>query len=107
MHNETDELYSEQQDVLTRTIYGPNSDITQAVFDTLDRIPGFDPTDVDQTLYEAVDPDALGAVFCETKDSDRSAGRITFPFAGYELTVTAGGEVVVRSLATRSESAAP
>lgn len=101
MHDETDEPVDQQRyEILTRSVYGPDRDITQAVFETLGNIPGFDPSDVDQTLFEAIDPDALEAVFCATNSSDRSAGRITFPFAGYELTVTAGGEVVVRTLAT-------
>lgn len=106
MHDESDEP-ADQQQILTRSVYGPDRDITQVVFDTLDQVPGFDPDDVDQTLYEAVDPDALEAVFSATRSSDRSVGRITFPFAGYELTVTADGEVVVRNVATRSGSAAP
>lgn len=46
-------------------------------------------------LFEAVDPDALNAIFQPLPYGPRIGGAVTFPFAGHHVTVTADGTVEV------------
>lgn len=49
-----------------------------------------------ETLYDAVDPVALDALFApRANGADRTDGSITFRFCGYTVTVTAEEEVSV------------
>lgn len=50
-------------------------------------------------LFEVVDPDALDSVFGHLNDgSARGDGSLSFPFAGYEVTVHAHGTVRFRAI---------
>ncbi|MFD1564140.1 HalOD1 output domain-containing protein [Haloarchaeobius amylolyticus] len=48
-------------------------------------------------LFETIDPDALNALFSPTYSGDTRTGSVTFTHDGYEVTVTAEGEVTVSS----------
>ncbi|MFB6129826.1 MAG: HalOD1 output domain-containing protein [Salinigranum sp.] len=54
------------------------------------------PADVDPPLAAAIDPDALDRLFAPDTD-----GRVTFPYAGHEVTVTSDGLVTVEAGAVR------
>ena len=45
-----------------------------------------DPTEL-SPLFDAVDPDALAAVFAPTEGGAARAGRVEFSYAGYDVTV--------------------
>ncbi|WP_254545144.1 HalOD1 output domain-containing protein [Halomarina pelagica] len=54
-----------------------------------------DPMELD-SLYEAVDPDALDELFCPGPDGQPSIdGRIRFRFAGCRVTVESNGTILV------------
>ncbi|SEH10947.1 hypothetical protein SAMN04487967_0125 [Natronorubrum sediminis] len=62
---------------------------------------GVDPMDIEppeyEALYEAINPEALDAIFTPRTDgTPRAAGRVEFPFCGYYVTVTSDGDVDVR-----------
>lgn len=45
-------------------------------------------------LHRAIDPDALDALFApRIDDTARPGGRVTFPYAGYTVVITADGQV--------------
>ncbi|WP_227377700.1 HalOD1 output domain-containing protein [Haladaptatus halobius] len=46
-------------------------------------------------LYEAIDPDALDALFHTMKDEAPTPGVVEFMYCGYEVTVTSTGVVMV------------
>lgn len=75
----------------------PNSrnlvcDIVESVADA----NGVDPLDLEPSLYDVVDPDALERVFGDRPDgSARSGGRVVFVIAGCEVTVRADRTVEV------------
>ncbi|SFC40622.1 hypothetical protein SAMN05444422_10814 [Halobiforma haloterrestris] len=46
-------------------------------------------------LFDAVDPDALTAVFSTTESGTTRTGRVEFPYAGYRITVEFDDEPVV------------
>jgi len=48
-------------------------------------------------LFETIDPDALNALFSPTHSGDTRTGSVTFTHDGYDVTVTADGEVTVSS----------
>lgn len=58
------------------------------VFTVADR-EGVDPLEIQDPLYEAINPDALETLFRE------SPGRVTFPYMGYLVTVTHEQEVTI------------
>ena len=63
--------------------------------------------DVDELplLYEAIDPDALDALFApKHAGTPRVPGQVRFTLAGCEVTVTADGEVAVRAPSSTSFS---
>jgi hypothetical protein len=50
------------------------------------------------SLIDDVDPDSLNSIFKPTKNSQRTTGRITIPFAGFLVTIYADGEVTFQRL---------
>ncbi|MFB1062412.1 HalOD1 output domain-containing protein [Natrinema sp. H-ect4] len=65
---------------------------TNAVIEAVAEATDSDPLDL-PPLYEAVDPDALNTLF----DSSETSGQVSFPYAGFEVTVR-GSEVEVEPL---------
>lgn len=65
----------------------------EAVVDTVARARDVDSLDL-PPLYSVVDPDALNALFSRTPDRPTPAdGTVTFPYAGYSVTVRSHGTV--------------
>ncbi|WP_265111411.1 HalOD1 output domain-containing protein [Halosolutus halophilus] len=59
---------------------------------------GIDPVELEppeyEALYDVVNPEALDSLFAPRQNgSDRSTGRVEFPFCGYDVVVTSDGEV--------------
>lgn len=65
----------------------------QTVVEAVARAEGVDPLDLPVPLYDAIDPDALDALF-QSGDAGVD-GYIEFVYYGYEVTVTADGGVAV------------
>lgn len=67
-----------------------------AVVETIASREGVDSAELDVPLYEAVDPDALDALFRKAPAA-RSGGpvRIEFTYCGYRVTVGSDGSVQV------------
>lgn len=64
----------------------PSETVVQAIADAEDTTPlELSP------LYEAIDPDALNTLF-----QGRTAGRVTFDYEGYTVTVGQNGEVTIQ-----------
>lgn len=68
--------------------------ISRAVVETVAEADSVDPIDL-TPLYTAIDPDALEALFRPRLGSagDAVSGEIRFSYHGYEVRVTAAGEV--------------
>lgn len=55
---------------------------------------GVDPTELDQPLYHAIDPDALDTLVRSSADAPSpSSLSITFTYHGYEVSVSSDGVV--------------
>lgn len=53
-----------------------------------------EPTELDQPLYEAIDPDALDSLFTPKRDrTARGGGEIQFMYCGCSVIVTPNGDV--------------
>jgi len=63
----------------------------------IDELADIDAEMSDEILFEYVDPDALDALFQSVSGAPREDGHVTFSVDGHEVTVTATGEVVVRT----------
>lgn len=70
-------------------------DIVTAVADTKD----IEPLELDERLYDAVDPDALWQLFADRPDgTSRGHGHVTFTLARCEVTVDSEWRVEVSPL---------
>lgn len=74
--------------------------LSEAVLQTIADAEGVDPADLEAPLYEALDPDALDALF------RTDVGSVTFGYHGYTVTVFADGTVDIESRGTASGSTA-
>lgn len=83
--------------ILHETTYTGSESLSAAVLDALDALPDFDATSSDARLADQIDPDALDSLFQSTSIADRTAGSVTFPIQGYEVSVDASGEIAIRS----------
>ena len=73
----------------------PLDSIASAIVETVATEEGVDPVDLDEPLYAAIDPDALDRLFRSAPAGSGIAGRVTFTYAGYDVTVQATGDVRV------------
>lgn len=62
----------------------------------LDSVSGYDVENSDTVVFDHVDLDALDELF-NTPDDEVPRGRVTFPVEQYEVTVTATGEITIRT----------
>lgn len=82
--------------------------VTSAVIAEVAEQAGTDPAEIDQSLYEILDPDALNGLFAPTKMGHaRSDGCVEFTYCGYEITAFSDGHVRVRELADSTDSDLP
>lgn len=52
-------------------------------------------------LYDVINPEALDSLFAPREDgTPRAAGRVEFPFCGYQVVVTSDGTVEVEDEST-------
>lgn len=71
-----------------------HASVSMTVVEALAEAQGVSPLDIREPLYDAVDPDALDSLFDGT-DAELDGGRVVFSTAGFEVTVTARGDVYV------------
>ncbi len=72
-------------------------DSTERVLQRVADAEGTEPSELEEPLYEVVDPEALETIFKSFEDGPhREAGELRFPYHGYDVTVHADGEVSVR-----------
>ena len=69
---------------------------------------GVDPMDIEpptyDALYDVINPEALDSLFAPREDgTPRAAGRVEFPFCGYQVVVTSDGTVEVEDEPTGYE----
>lgn len=69
--------------------------VNVAILDAVARIEGVAPTDLGQQFAEAVDPDALEALFADGDRSRAAFLEIQFPFAGHRVVVSSDGSVEI------------
>lgn len=72
--------------------------ISSAVIEAIAEHKSVDPVDLDQPLYDVVDPDALDAFFAESAGSADPAGRrVEFAYDGCTVRVSGDGTIDVAS----------
>jgi hypothetical protein len=71
-----------------------------AVVEALAEAKGIEPVEMGETLYEAVDPDALDRLFDDCAD-DEVTGRVVFELGAHEVTVQSNGDILVRQVDPR------
>jgi hypothetical protein len=83
--------------VVYRSTVDPDEEtpFSTGVLMALDSVPGFDVEDSDTVVFDHVDLGALDELFRPV--DGESQARVTFPVDGYEVTVTAAGEITIRT----------
>ena len=69
-------------------------ELSTSVLMALDEVPGYDIEETRGAIFEQIDLGALDELFRPVEGTERE-GRVTFPVDGYEVTVTAGGEITI------------
>lgn len=70
---------------------------SEAVVNLVAALHDDDPTTMQPPLYEAVDPDALDALFVDAAGRwTRPSGRVEFSFCGYLVEVRGDGRITVQ-----------
>lgn len=55
---------------------------------------GVNPVEMEPSLFDVIEPEALDNLFAPKPDGDkRPGGKVIFPFQGYMVTVTSDGNV--------------
>ncbi len=93
---------TEQQTSITYTAAedeNPSEAVIVALRKASDRSPSLDADrpgdDMLEPLFNTIDPDALDALFSSRNGTSTRSGTVTFTHAGYEVTVSAAGDVTV------------
>lgn len=88
----------ELESIVHRTEHDFDDDVelSTRILLALDSVPGYDVEDGDTVLFDHVDLDALDELF-RAVDGARREGHVRFTVDGYEVTVTAKGEITVGS----------
>ncbi|QLH82948.1 HalOD1 output domain-containing protein [Halosimplex pelagicum] len=71
------------------------TDLSIAVVEAIAEAKAVEPIEMEPTLYDAVDPDALDRLFTD-REGDEFAGRVVFELGAHEVTVQSNGDVLVR-----------
>lgn len=79
-----------------RRTLAPSETPSYAIIETVADLEGTNPVDLTPPLYAAIDPEALNDLF--TSQSESTVNRITFQYAGYDVTVWGDGEFQVSSI---------
>ena len=82
---------------LSVTALDDDRTVSAAVVDAVAEAKGVSPTEVHPPLHRVVDADALNRLFRSKQDAPAGTPRVTFSYAGHEVTVRGRNEVVVRS----------
>ena len=77
--------------------YSVDKSLSSAVIEAVAAEKGVQPTELPEPLYNALDADALDALF---GDRDGASGKVIFSYCGYSVTATANGHVSVEAEAT-------
>ncbi|WP_458206687.1 HalOD1 output domain-containing protein [Haladaptatus sp. NG-SE-30] len=86
--------------VLVETDIEASERVSDAVVEAVAEAASRDPLDL-QPLYDAIDPDALDALWSERRlQGDDDLPYISFEYTGYEVEVRQNQTVVVRELAS-------
>ena len=93
----TDDRQATDDAVIARQSPAPGESVSMTVVRALDSIQGIDASRSDVVLADAIDPDALDALFRPVSGRPRDEGRVSFTFADYDVTVEADGAVTVRA----------
>ena len=75
-----------------------NRPVADRVVEEVSTAEGVSPSSL-PPLYDAVDPEALETLLTSTRDGQSAPVRVSFPYEGYTVTVTDGGEVTVEKSA--------
>lgn len=93
--NRNDSIAETNGETITRHRWTAATPPTHAVVESVAQRAGVDETEL-PPLYDAIDPDALDAIFDHRGDWPSDAGpRVIFSYAGFEVTVEHDGWLTI------------
>lgn len=78
------------------------TELSTRVLMALDSVPDYDVENNESVVFDHIDLDALDDLFGHVAEK-QPRGRVTFPVARHEVTVTAAGDITIRRAAIASE----
>ena len=75
---------------------GEHSSVVVGIVEALEAATGIDYEDLEVSLYEAIDPEALESMYRHARESDGVSWTFEFTADGFEITVRHDGRVTVR-----------
>ncbi|MFB6151454.1 MAG: HalOD1 output domain-containing protein [Haloarculaceae archaeon] len=79
----------------TKHEMGNDKSLSVSVVEALADCLGVPAVEIDQPLYEAVDPDALDRLFT---DGGTGSAHVVFTASDHEITVTSSGDIFIRQV---------
>jgi len=90
------------EDITDRVV--PSTEpLSHAVVVAVAEAKGVDPLDLNERLYDCIDPDALDTLF--TTGAEDACGTVQFVMAGCHVAVSAEGRVTVERFSEESSTA--
>jgi hypothetical protein len=75
----------------------PSRSLSRAVIEAVAEEEGVHPSALSTPLFDAIDPDSLNSLFTPMDNGhSRPTGRVSFFYAGYEVTADSTGAVELR-----------
>lgn len=71
---------------MEQTLAVDTDEVHERIVDGIAALEGTDPMEL-PPLFDAVDPDALAAIFATTESGGRRAGRVEFTYADHRVAV--------------------
>lgn len=75
--------------------FSSQSDLSATLSVVLEEVAEAEEMQLSESLFEAVDPDALARLFEPTKQTSRTNGKVTFPVGDLRVTIHGTGPIVI------------
>ncbi|THE65921.1 hypothetical protein D8Y22_05205 [Salinadaptatus halalkaliphilus] len=80
---------------MERTVVTTHDTVCERIVTAVAELEDVDPVEL-PPLFDVVDPDALSTIFRSTTTSGPRTGQVSFPYAGYDISIEFGDETVLR-----------
>lgn len=81
--------------VTTRYDRDSDAELSFVILESVAEAAGVDPSDLDEPMYETVDPEAIGKLFSDVGTPAATPGQVVFEYCGHSVVVRSDGRISV------------